>query len=571
MYLHLVFNRRLKIDNRYRKMLSGGEIINNHLLIDSDGCFVKNNKYVELQLTSGIREQPDQSIAYSSSHNFRYFQLHYDLNSNHISFTSDRFASIQVFYYLTDDILLLSTSFDYLIQMIDDGARAMDKTAASELVDYGYILYGKTLIKGVTRFPYACTMLVTPTNHAINRYWDFTINESIDIPVDAELLKSQLSQKLFSAIEESIPPNADILIPLSGGMDSRLLLAVALEIVESSRITTFTFGQANTQDLEIAQQISKSLELRHIIHNVSSEKSLRLSEKDWNQSYLENIDLHNGSIDATPFAASIDVYRDLRLHGNYLLNGYMGDPLFGSHLSADMLIQIKTVPNPLEKVLEQNKNNPIVNILSEHKIGKPPAILQEALAKYDTFAGYSMHWDYAIRQQDYIKFGQISKFTNIFNVITPFLEPRLLDFACNQIPLRQKLNETLYRQANINTYPNLFKDFAMTNMGGMRVGSKSWERQFSRIKQKVNRVTRSSIFNVPQKLNYWNYQLVSKYQKEYRHFLLSNCSELNDNNIINRDMFEMLNRDIHKQLELSSVLGRLSTLNLSIKKYHISV
>lgn len=87
--------------------------------------------------------------------------------------------------------------------------------------------------------------------------------------------EAQLSKKLNELISLPINENSLILLALSGGMDSRMLLSILMELVESYNISNkknilsfeaFTFGLPNDLDVEIPSILSKEFGFKHKIY-----------------------------------------------------------------------------------------------------------------------------------------------------------------------------------------------------------------------------------------------------------------------------------------------------------------
>ncbi len=53
------------------------------------------------------------------------------------------------------------------------------------------------------------------------------------------------------------------MIPLSGGLDSRTLLGLALELLSPSRIRTYTYGVPSSFDYELGNRLAREAGTRH--------------------------------------------------------------------------------------------------------------------------------------------------------------------------------------------------------------------------------------------------------------------------------------------------------------------
>ena len=79
--------------------------------------------------------------------------------------------------------------------------------------------------------------------------------------------------------------NEKILVPLSGGLDSRYILGTLLELVSPARILTFTFGSKNSYDFEIGKKVAKEIGVKNIAFPL---KPLDYSEDSLTQSCLDS-------------------------------------------------------------------------------------------------------------------------------------------------------------------------------------------------------------------------------------------------------------------------------------------
>jgi len=76
-----------------------------------------------------------------------------------------------------------------------------------------------------------------------------------------------LRNVLFNAISERYNKKTAHIVPLSGGMDSRIVLASLLEFTEARNIHTYTFGMSGAYDYEIPNRIAKKMGTKHTNFN----------------------------------------------------------------------------------------------------------------------------------------------------------------------------------------------------------------------------------------------------------------------------------------------------------------
>ncbi len=112
-------------------------------------------------------------------------------------------------------------------------------------------------------------------------------------------------------------------VPLSGGMDSRAILAVLRECTESSNIETYTFGTPGTLDYDLGCRVAKAAGTRHT--------AITLNEFSWTRE------------DFAEAAARFDCQTMLFHHApmrildrfadGVIWSGYIGDVVTGGHYS----------------------------------------------------------------------------------------------------------------------------------------------------------------------------------------------------------------------------------------------
>lgn len=78
-----------------------------------------------------------------------------------------------------------------------------------------------------------------------------------------------IKRNLLEYIEKNIDLSTDQVVPLSGGMDSRIVLGLLLEFVEAKKIKTYTFGIPRSYDFDIPRKISKSVGTEHAIFSAA--------------------------------------------------------------------------------------------------------------------------------------------------------------------------------------------------------------------------------------------------------------------------------------------------------------
>ena len=147
------------------------------------------------------------------------------------------------------------------------------------------------------------------------------INDVKDMSRSHESLLKEL-HILWMERVESIWRKGDLVIPLSGGVDSRLLLSSAMELTESSNLETFTFGVEGSLDYKLGNLTARAAGTMH--HKYDLDR--HIFNVDEELEYLRNVNGRTLAFLHPPFEDFSDRY-----NGKYILSGTVIDVFFGRH------------------------------------------------------------------------------------------------------------------------------------------------------------------------------------------------------------------------------------------------
>lgn len=246
--------------------------------------------------------------------------------------------------------------------------------------------------------------------------------------------------------------NDDIVVPISGGLDSRALLAGLLELRSADKIKTYTFGTKSSYDFEIGKGISKKLGVTC--------NSYELSEYSFDEKSLYDT------------ASMFDYQTTLFYHPPYdeikntfnsdlVLVGFMGDPLAGSHLP-----EVVSVDNTqlLQRFLSKNQ---MVRSCSLHdleasnlnEIVKFPELILSKITKDE-------YLDFEVRQLRYVHPHVMPK---QLNCKSPFIESDWFNHMLS-LPTECRREQSYYNEFLINAFPAAF-NFPCKNNYGLKLNT----------------------------------------------------------------------------------------------------
>lgn len=166
-------------------------------------------------------------------------------------------GTFPLYIWQTEEGLAFSSHLRPLARSI--GA-SIDHVGALEFLRYGYTLSGRTPFTGITRLLPGQSLtyfglgdLTEITEHST--LWTRPMELA---PSEVHRLVGELWEKLRSAMALGLPEAGRCGIMMSGGWDSRTLLAVLLDIVPRSRVVCYSHGDTESRELRLVKMIADS-------------------------------------------------------------------------------------------------------------------------------------------------------------------------------------------------------------------------------------------------------------------------------------------------------------------------
>lgn len=278
-------------------------------------------------------------------------------------------------------------------------------------------------------------------------------------------LKSEFFNIFLSVIKKNIndiPMDKLIIIPISGGLDSRAILAAVIEMIPLSRIRTYTFGIKGSYDFEIGKIVANEAGVHHdaIELNELSYKNEEMLEVARRCDYQTHL-FHHPPLDIL----------DKLVGDNVVISGYLGDLIFGSY--AD---------------IEFDENNTVdkwyfkKGAYSEYFNIDDNIQLSELFVALDDESIVPKH-EQRILYERGPNLTAPHILMNGSSYKVPLIDKTILDFMYS-VPNEFRVNESLFIDTMIEYYPKLFNIKAKTTFG-YHLKSPKIVTLFERMKNKV--------------------------------------------------------------------------------------
>ena len=291
------------------------------------------------------------------------------------------------------------------------------------------------------------------------------------LPNELSSAASQAGEVLSRVVHESITPGRTHYIPLSGGLDSRALLAAAMEA--GAVVETLTFGMPGTMDYEYGNRVARTVGCRH--------QTLNLLDHLPDTSALVETVRTGGA-----WTYTFDAYFNRLLtrqmgHAPAVLHGFVGDPVAGSHYHPDAPDDARAVTAFVD-AQQYSRALRLTRPEDDPTTWLPP---MDAISNVSGLTAYEQ-LDFCLRQTGAIRPIVIDP---TVDVRTPFTHPDWLAlmFAA---PAHWRRGCRLYEAALVQRWPELFK-LPTKNHLGLGLSTSTFMRklhvQFCRVSGRASR------------------------------------------------------------------------------------
>jgi len=319
------------------------------------------------------------------------------------------------------------------------------------------------------------------------RYEDL-LTDAFDDWTEEQLVREGVHRIKQSVQRFLAQQSSGIVVPISGGMDSRAILGGLLAEVGAKEIGTYTYGTPGSWDFEIGNRVARFAGTRH--------EAFDLRQYEYTLPRLED------------FACRSDASTDLFRHAPYdwirerldpeavFWIGFMGDPSAGSHIPdpqrlarfGDRYVVDKNRfarDDRLETLVKTDRPVPLESAM-------PTAPRTGSLTPQEL-------WDFYNRQERLVA---PVVFPHGYRYATPFLDRDWLAFSLS-LPLPYRKGRHLYEKILLAAFPALF---ALPEKGhlGVAIDAGKTRIALARMGRKVRHVVRRRFFDTPdpRMLNY---------------------------------------------------------------------
>lgn len=336
--------------------------------------------------------------------------LRFDRLQDTLIARSDPFLMARWYYAQINDKLYLSNSLRFLKQHVPETLEP-NWPYAQYLLRFGYLPGKHTPLKHVYSLRSGETLCF--------RDGQITISQADLVPPtrkNMSVAPGDIRDVLAMSVQKDVGQYQKIVLPISGGMDSRVILGLALRMLPREAIQTVTFGHQNSLDLKIGQQVARALNVPNI--------ALPMDERPLAVQAAQNFETGEGMFWSVP-EYPVTPFADALPEHSLILSGYIGDVVFGSFEPDD---ELKTPLDAQELLLSTVESVPYAAVRMLLPFAEPETYHestvsdgQDPLRAYESFI-YGSH---QMNRTNFALFVQRHKCC----YATPFVHANVLELA----------------------------------------------------------------------------------------------------------------------------------------------
>jgi asparagine synthase (glutamine-hydrolysing) len=195
--------------------------------------------------------------------------------------------------------------------------RDIDPTAIAQFLTFDHVLDDRTYLDAVRLLPQASLLVYQDRHFTIKRYWNIQYPDIYPLRSEFDYIDEFLAL-MRQAVARHSPKGIPAGILLSGGLDSRLLLAYL--VGEHEDIHSFTWGIPNCDDARFAGQLAKRAGSKHHFFELKPDWLLGKANE------AVRITDGMGNIINLHALATLDEEAQL---AKVIYKGFLGDAMFG--------------------------------------------------------------------------------------------------------------------------------------------------------------------------------------------------------------------------------------------------
>lgn len=249
--------------------------------------------------------------------------LLHNYKTNETSIISDRFNTRVHFYTIDNNRIFISPYPNNLINVKEN--KIILKSSINEYLTNYCIdscnLGGKTFYKDIYSIPPG-TILTFKNGRVSSKHKYYSFHYEEDDSIKENKFAKQSAKLFKNAVLKRLDENNKYILELSGGLDSRMILATICDVFNRKKVKSITFGEPSCDEAKIARDVAVTLRVKHKILPITPEMIL--------DNRKTHVDLTGGmSYIGVSYQEPISKYMSTK--NNVVIDGFALDLMLGGH------------------------------------------------------------------------------------------------------------------------------------------------------------------------------------------------------------------------------------------------
>jgi asparagine synthase (glutamine-hydrolysing) len=197
--------------------------------------------------------------------------------------------------------------------------KTIDKIGLAEYLTFDHMISNRTLLNDVSILSPGSILTYQDGSCSKRTYWNIQYQEFSQPKEEAEYMDG-LAHYIKQAVKRQSPGDIPAGVLLSGGLDSRILLAFLHQERKEPLLHTFTFGIPGCNDARYAKQVSRVAQAQHHFYPLQPDYLLGKAQ--------EGVMLTDGMQNCVHMNA-LATLKDEADSAKIMYKGFMGDALMG--------------------------------------------------------------------------------------------------------------------------------------------------------------------------------------------------------------------------------------------------
>jgi len=252
---------------------------------------------------------------------------------------TDRFRSIPLFYAMENGKVFLSDDAREVLKCLND--EELDDICAAEFLVTGYVTGKDTLYKGLYQIQPGEILEVKIYKDAspqmsTRRYYRFIFGNYFE--ADEQELEEELSKlwhQIFNRYAIALKGKTPV-IPLSGGLDSRLIVAM-LKKCGVENVICFGYGRHGNDEVEASRAVANALGYEWLFCPYDESSWYKWFREEQMCEYIDYGSNYSSIAHIQDWPATREILNNLSSHDDAVfIPGHTGDFLTGGHIAKEL-------------------------------------------------------------------------------------------------------------------------------------------------------------------------------------------------------------------------------------------